>query len=61
MNVFDEVMHRLSSKTRMRGLFKDVHVEDLERIVSRLSDVLDEKKKSVLEEKEKVESQTNQY
>ena len=43
MNVFEEVLHRLSSKTRIRSLFKDVHVEDLERIISRLNDVLTEK------------------
>ncbi|WP_415837483.1 hypothetical protein [Parendozoicomonas haliclonae] len=49
-------MHRLSSKTRMRGLFKDVHIEDLERIVSRLTDVLTEKKESVAEEKEKLKA-----
>ena len=43
MNVFEEVQHRLSSKTRIRSLFKDVHVEDLERIISRMNDVLAEK------------------
>lgn len=43
MNVFEEIQHRLSSKTRIRSLFKDVHVEDLERIISRMNDVLDEK------------------
>ena len=43
MNVFEEVQHRLSSKTRIRSLFKDVHVEDLERIISRMNDVLKEK------------------
>ena len=43
MNVFEEIQHRLSSKTRIRSLFKDVHVEDLERIISRMNDVLAEK------------------
>lgn len=43
MNVFEEVLHRLSSKTRIRSLFKDVHAEDLERIITRMNDVLTEK------------------
>ena len=43
MNVFEEIHHRLSSKTRIRSLFKDVHVEDLERIISRMQDVVQEK------------------
>ena len=43
MNIFEEVSHRLSSKTRIRSLFKDVHAEDLERIISRMNDVLTEK------------------
>ncbi len=59
MNVFDEIMHRLSSKTRIRSLFKDIHVEDLERIVGRLSDVLDEKKINVAEEEEKLRAKQN--
>ncbi|MCL6269754.1 H-NS histone family protein [Sansalvadorimonas sp. 2012CJ34-2] len=59
MNIFDEVMHRLSSKTRMRGLFRDVHVEDLERIVTRLQDVLEEKKAAVEEQQEKIKAKQN--
>ena len=46
MNIFDEVQHRLSSKTRIRALFRDVHLEDMERIISRLRDVLVEKKET---------------
>ena len=53
MNVFEEIQHRLSSKTRIRSLFKDVHAEDLERIISRMSDVLAEK----LEARDKEEEQ----
>ena len=56
MNIFEEVMHRLSSKTRMRGLFRDVHIEDLERIVTRLKDVLEEKRKNVVVEQEKIKA-----
>ena len=53
MNVFEEIQHRLSSKTRIRSLFKDVHVEDLERIISRMNDVLTEKQNARDKEDEK--------
>ena len=53
MNIFEEVLHRLSSKTRIRSLFKDVHVEDLERIVSRMNEVLAEKQEVRQKEEEK--------
>ena len=53
MNIFEEVQHRLSSKTRIRSLFKDVHVEDLERIISRLNDVLAEKQDARARDEEK--------
>ncbi|OED40284.1 hypothetical protein ACH42_17400 [Endozoicomonas sp. (ex Bugula neritina AB1)] len=46
MNIFDEIQHRLSSKTRIRSLFKDIHVEDLERIISRMKDVCEEKQEA---------------
>ena len=44
MNIFDEIEHRLSSKTRMRAIFKDYHIEDLEKIISRMSGILEEKR-----------------
>ena len=53
MNVFEEIQHRLSSKTRIRSLFKDVHVEDLERIIARMNDVLAEKQEARDKEDEK--------
>ncbi len=53
MNIFDEVLHRLSSKTRIRQLFKDVHAEDLERILSRMKSVLEEKQLARDKEEEK--------
>ncbi|MCL6269713.1 H-NS histone family protein [Sansalvadorimonas sp. 2012CJ34-2] len=60
MNIFDEIMHRLSSKTRIRSLFKDVHLEDLERILERLQAITEEKRTSYEAEqaknKEKEES-----
>jgi len=49
MNIFDEVLHRLSSKMRIRTLFKDAHIDDLEKIVNRLGVVLGEKKKLAAE------------
>ena len=53
MNIFEEVLHRLSSKTRARQLFKDVHAEDLERMISRLQDVLNEKQEARAKDEEK--------
>ena len=53
MNIFEEVLHRLSSKTRIRQLFKDVHTEDLERIISRLNDALAEKQEARAKDEEK--------
>ena len=53
MNIFEEVQHRLSSKARIRSLFKDVHVEDLERIIARMNDVLAEKLEARDKEDEK--------
>lgn len=46
MNIFEEVQHRLSSKVRMRGLFKDLHFEDLERIIDRMQALLEEKREA---------------
>ena len=47
MNIFDEIQHRLASKARIRSLFKDVHIEDVERIISRMKSILAEKKESL--------------
>ena len=60
MNIFDELLHRLSSKTRIRQLFKGASKHDLERILSRMNDVLEEKQSARQQEedqrKEKQES-----
>lgn len=53
MNIFDEIQHRLSSKTRIRSLFKDVHAEDMERIISRMNDILTEKQEAREKDEEK--------
>lgn len=47
MNIFDEIQHRLASKARIRSLFKDVHIEDVERIISRMKSILAEKKEAL--------------
>ncbi len=44
MNVIEELLHRLGSKTRIRSLLKDVGLDEMERIVKRLHEVCDEKK-----------------
>ncbi len=46
MNIFDELHHRLGSKTRIRSLFKDASVSELEKIIARIKDVQKEKLKS---------------
>ncbi len=60
MNIFDELLHRLGSKTRIRSLFKDVGMDEMERIINRLNEVLEEKnqEKEVedLKRKEKLQS-----
>ena len=43
MNIFEELHHRLSSKSRIRSLFKDASVQDLERVLARLNEVYQEK------------------
>ena len=44
MNISDEIYSRLSSKARIRSLFKDVHIDDLEKLIKRLVAVSNEKK-----------------
>lgn len=55
MNILDELNNRLSSKSRIRSLFKDVSVPELEKILGRLQDIYAEKLsfKEVEEEKRK--------
>ena len=54
MNLFDELHHRLSSKTRIRSLFKDASIEDLEKALQRLQEVYAERLHSKeLEDKER--------
>ncbi len=46
MNIIDELQNRLSSKTRIRSLFKDTSAQELEKILARLKDIHAEKLKS---------------
>lgn len=43
MKFLDELHHRLGSKSRIRSLFKDVSIKDLEKILDRLKEVHEEK------------------
>ncbi|WP_330924317.1 H-NS family nucleoid-associated regulatory protein [Candidatus Sororendozoicomonas aggregata] len=43
MNIFEEAIDILKSKVQMRKLFQDMHVEDLQRVVSRIESIYDEK------------------
>ena len=55
MNIFEELHDRLGSKTRIRSLFKDVNVDEMERIVNRMKEVLGEKENDKLQEEAKRE------
>lgn len=43
MNIFEESLAVLKSKTKLRALFRDVHIEDVESVLSRVQAVLEEK------------------
>ena len=43
MNVFEEILSRLSSKVRARSLFSDIAVEDMKKIINRITAIMDEK------------------
>ena len=47
MNIFEESLAVLKSKTKLRTLFKNVHIEDVENVLSRVQAVLEEKKDEV--------------
>ena len=55
MNILEELHHRLGSKTRIRSLFKDVGAEEMERIIGRMHEVLEEKENEKLAEEAKRE------
>ena len=43
MKLMDELNHRLTSKSRMRSLFKDASVDDLGKVLKRLREIYEEK------------------
>jgi len=43
MNIFDEALSILKSKTKLRALFKNVHVEDIESVLTRVQAIQKEK------------------
>lgn len=50
MKLQDELYHRLGSKSRIRALFKDVAIQDLEKILDRLKELHQEKLQSRVKE-----------
>ena len=50
MKLLDEIHHRLGSKSRIRSLFKDISVHELEKMLDRLKDVHKEKLQSRVKE-----------
>ena len=50
MKLLDEIHHRLGSKSRIRSLFKDISVHELEKMLDRLRDVHQEKLQSRVKE-----------
>ena len=50
MKLLDEIHHRLGSKSRIRSLFKDISVHELEKMLERLRDVHQEKLQSRVKE-----------
>lgn len=60
MNIFEELHHRLGSKTRIRSLFKDINAEEMERIINRMNEVLLEKEnEKLVEEARREEKKRN--
>ena len=49
MNIFDESINVLKSKVQLRKLFHDMHVEDIQRVISRVESIYEEKKDALKE------------
>ncbi|MGI9273880.1 MAG: hypothetical protein ACR2PT_03350 [Endozoicomonas sp.] len=52
MNIFDESMNIMKSKVQLRKLFKDMHIEDVKRIISRIEIIHEEKLLTQMEAEE---------
>ena len=55
MNIFDEAISVLKSKVQIRKLFHDMHAEDMQRVISRIEAIYDEKLVAQMEAEEEVE------
>ena len=56
MNIFEESLSVLKSKVQLRKLFQDMHVEDIQRVISRIESIYEEKleaQKEVEQEQER--------
>ena len=49
MNIFDEALSVLKSKVQVRKLLQDMHAEDIQRIISRLEAIHEEKMAAQIE------------
>ena len=52
MNIFDEALNVLKSKVQIRKLFQDMHAEDMQRVISRIETIYDEKLMAQMEAEE---------
>ena len=52
MNIFDEAISVLKSKVQIRKLFQDMHAEDMQRVISRVEAIYEEKLMAQMEVEE---------
>ena len=52
MNIFDEAISVLKSKVQIRKLFQDMHAEDMQRVISRIEAIYEEKLMAQMEAEE---------
>lgn len=56
MNIFEESLAVLKSKTKLRHLFRNEHVEDVEKTLARVQAVLEEKKEEIAQQAEALQA-----
>lgn len=54
MNIFDESLNVLKSKVQIRKLFHDMHAEDMQRVISRIEAIYEEKLMAQMEAEEQM-------
>ena len=52
MNIFEESLTVLKSKVQLRKLFQGMHIEDVQRIISRIESIYEEKKQAEAEQEQ---------